>query len=80
MEYSGTCPYCNIEIIVEKLNCCIMRCGIYQLKNRKWRQMPKHGRKEQIKKIINNYKIFGCGNPIKYDKIQKKIIKSEWNS
>lgn len=80
MENSQSCPHCGIEIILEKLNCCILRCGIYQLKNGKWRQMPKHGKIERIKKIIENHSVIGCGNPIKYEKVQKKLIKSHWNS
>ena len=35
------CPYCQMKIIIEKINCGIMRCGIYKLKNGKWKQMPK---------------------------------------
>jgi len=80
MQSSQRCPHCGIEIIIEELKCCIIRCGIYQLKNGKWRQMPKHGKQERIQKIIENHNIIGCGNPIKYEKSQKKLIKSSWKS
>ena len=74
------CPYCQMKIIIEKINCGIMRCGIYKLKNGKWKQMPEHGKKEKITKIIENSETIGCGNPIKYEKKSKILVKIDWNT
>jgi len=74
------CPYCKTKIILEKINCGIFRCGIYQLKNGKFRQLPKHGSKNRIDTIKNKYKVYGCGNPVKYHKKTKTLIKTNWSS
>ena len=50
------CPYCNLKIELVKINCGIFRCGIYQLKNGKFRQLPKHGTEKRIKTIISKHK------------------------
>jgi len=74
MDKIHKCPNCLIEIQLEKINCGILRCGIYQLKNKKWKQLPKHGSESRINDILRNYKTIGCGISLKYDKKQHKLI------
>jgi hypothetical protein len=71
------CPYCSVAIQLVAVNCGILRCGLYQLKNGKIRQLPKHGSKEKIDRIKEKYGIlYGCGNPIKYE--NKTLVKTHW--
>ena len=75
------CPYCNMCIELEKVNCGILRCGIYKLKNGKVKQLPKHGKQNTIEKIIKEKRLlFGCGNPIKYNKQLQCFDKTTWDS
>ena len=74
MEKIHKCPNCLIRIELEKINCGILRCGIYQLKNKKWKQLPKHGSESRIKEIFMNHQTIGCGKSLKYDKKQNRLI------
>jgi len=73
------CPHCELGISLDEIKCGIMRCGIYKLKNGKWKQMPKHGKEETIKKILNNNEYFGCGNPLGFRKDLNILIGVNWN-
>lgn len=75
-----TCPHCSIDIEIVKLNCGIFRCGIFQLKNGNFRQLPKHAKQGVIQKIKNHFVVYGCGNPIKYDQLTNQLIITDWNS
>ena len=75
-----TCPHCSIDIEIAQLNCGIFRCGIFQLKNGSFRQLPKHGTQDNIQKIKDNFLVYGCGNPIKYNNIEDKLVSTNWNS
>jgi len=57
-----TCPHCNEFILIEELNCCIFRHGVF-IKNNK--QINPHSTKEMCDYYINNNKIYGCGKPYK---------------
>lgn len=71
------CPYCGIQIELIKINCGILRCGIYRTNRGTIRQIPKHASEKQIIKLRkNNQIIFGCGNPIQYK--NDKLVKCEW--
>ena len=56
------CPHCNEFMLIEELNCCIFRHGVF-IKNNK--QMDPHSSKELCDYYINNKKIYGCGKPYK---------------
>lgn len=80
MDKIYNCPHCSIDIEIEKLNCGIFRCGIFQLKNGNFRQLPKHAKQNIIQIIKEKFVVYGCGNPIKYDKLQDKLIPTNWDS
>lgn len=71
------CPHCGIKIDLIKVNCGVLRCGIYQLKNGKIRQLPKHASEERIE-LLKPRIIIGCGNPIKFS--NNRLIKTSWLS
>ena len=56
------CPHCNEYVIIEKLNCCIFRHGIYK-KNLK--QINPHLSKNVCDSYIINNQIYGCGKPFR---------------
>ena len=60
-----SCPNCSLLIIIEPLNCKIIRCGGYFINN-KFIQFPQHSSQQQINELKKN-KYIGCGNPIKYE-------------
>jgi hypothetical protein len=57
-----TCPHCNDQTIIEKLNCGIFRHGSYKLSGK---QIDPHTSKEVCDDLINNNLIYGCGKPFK---------------
>jgi len=85
------CPYCNIPIELEQINCKILRCGIYivgsdfdrnlvnpdtqNITHNIVRQIPPHSKEEYVKNLTI---LFGCGNPLKYD--DGVLCKTDWNS
>jgi hypothetical protein len=54
------CPHCNDFILIEELNCCIFRHGVF-IKNNK--QMDQHASEELCNYYIKKKKIYGCGKP-----------------
>ena len=70
------CPFCNIQIELVKVNCGILRCGIYETRQGKIKQLPKHASEKTIMNLRNRI-IFGCGNPIEYK--NNILIKSSWD-
>jgi len=69
-----SCPHCNEPIIIEQLNCCIFRHGIFKTTGL---QICPHSSKELCEYYTNNNLIFGCGNPfkiIKHNNEYKAII------
>jgi len=57
-----TCPHCNEFVLIEELNCCIFRHGVF-IENDK--QIDPHCSKELCDYYVNNKKIYGCGKPYK---------------
>ena len=54
------CPHCQEPVLIEKLNCCIFRHGIFK-KNRE--QINAHASKDLCDFYIQNDLILGCGKP-----------------
>ena len=61
-EFIVKCPHCGDEIIIEKLNCCIFRHGIYK---HNLQQIPPHAPKNICDELVNTDQIFGCGKPFR---------------
>ena len=57
-----TCPHCQDNIIIEKMNCCIFRHGIMKDTNV---QMDPHTTKEICDDLANKNLIYGCGKPFR---------------
>lgn len=64
-----TCPHCNEYVVIEELNCCIFRHGIYIFNGK---QIDPHLPKADCDYLFQNKRIFGCGKPF-------RIIKNENN-
>ena len=62
IQFIITCPNCEELIIIEKLNCCIFRHGVYKKTNK---QINPHTSQEKCEKLIKDNLIFGCGKPFK---------------
>ena len=60
------CPHCEEIVLLEKLNCCIFRHGVFKDSEK---QMNPHASKEECDKYIKEQKIYGCGKPFKVIKI-----------
>ena len=56
------CPHCNDFILIEELNCCIFRHGVF-IKNNK--QMDQHASEELCNYYIKKKKYMVVGNHIK---------------
>jgi len=54
------CPHCNDLVIIEELNCCIFRHGVF--KNSGIQICP-HASKEVCDNLVKNNSIYGCGKP-----------------
>jgi hypothetical protein len=67
------CPYCNVSIVIESINCGIFRCGIYKHNHE---QIPPHLSKEECNKLVKENKIWGCGQPFQLH--NGKLIKCGW--
>jgi hypothetical protein len=55
-----TCPHCSDPIIIEELNCCIFRHGIFK---ETALQIDPHSSEELCNYYISQKKIYGCGKP-----------------
>jgi hypothetical protein len=55
-----TCPTCNEYIVIEKLNCCIFRHGIFKDTNK---QIDPHSPKNICDFYVKENQIYGCGKP-----------------
>jgi hypothetical protein len=64
-----SCPHCLENILIEQLNCCIFRHGVFKNNGI---QIEPHSPKERCDHYIQNKLIYGCGKPF-------KIIKNENN-
>jgi hypothetical protein len=54
------CPHCDDYVIIEKLNCCIFRHGIFK---NTLKQIDPHTSKIECEKYISENLIYGCGKP-----------------
>lgn len=62
MELCVMCPNCNDYVILEKLNCCIFRHGVYK---HNLQQIHPHLPENECKKVVEHGLIYGCGKPFK---------------
>jgi hypothetical protein len=56
------CPHCNQFIIIEQLNCCIFRHGVFMNTGE---QIPPHLERNKCDQLVNERLIYGCGCPFK---------------
>lgn len=56
------CPHCKEPILIEKLNCCIFRHGIFKGNST---QIDPHASKSLCDYYVEKQLIFGCGKPFK---------------
>ena len=54
------CPHCQELVLIEKLNCCIFRHGIFKQNGE---QINAHASKDLCDFYIQNDLILGCGKP-----------------
>ena len=59
-EWIVICPHCNEYLIINELNCCIFRHGIFKHTGE---QMNPHASKQECDELKKNDLIFGCGKP-----------------
>ena len=69
------CPSCNRPIEVLAVKCGIFRCGVYK---KSQRQLGSHAKEEYVKRMLEQDKIYGCGNPFKVDKKSHMVSKCGW--
>ena len=55
-------PACQMVIIVEQLNCCIFRCGVFK---ETFQQIPPHLSKIDCLDLIDRKLIYGCATPFR---------------
>ncbi len=67
------CPYCDISIIIEQINCGIFRCGIFK---DTYKQVDPHLSKIECDKLILNNSIYGCSKP--FQVINNTIVKCDY--
>ena len=68
-----TCPNCKQFIIIEQLNCCIFRCGVYKQNGE---QIPPHLEREKCLELVRERLIYGCGQAFKI--IENKAEKCDY--
>ena len=56
------CPHCKVPVLIEKLNCCIFRHGIFKCSKK---QIDAHTNKYLCDLYIEKDLIFGCGKPFR---------------
>lgn len=54
------CPHCKDTVIIEQLNCCIFRHGVFKDSGQ---QIQPHAPKSECDNLVDNGLIFGCGKP-----------------
>lgn len=68
------CPHCDELILIEKLNCCIFRHGVFKNSHK---QINPHLNKKECEMLVKENKIYGCGKPFKIiveNNIYKTIV------
>lgn len=61
------CPHCKDTVIIEQLNCCIFRHGVFKDSGQ---QISPHAPKLECDNLFENNLIFGCSKPF-------QIVKDE---
>ena len=64
-----SCPWCEIPILIEKLNCRIFRHGTLIVNGQ---QINPHETKEVCDHFVANDMIYGCGKPFKVEENENK--------
>ena len=64
------CPHCSDPIIIEELNCCIFRHGIFKETSL---QIDPHSSEELCNYYISQKKIYGCGKPFRVE-VDKAVV------
>lgn len=73
-QYIKECPYCNIPIEIESINCGIFRCGVI-----KSGQINPHASKEQIEHLKSTQDwVAGCGGPMRYNQMMNQLEKCDY--
>lgn len=67
------CPNCNQYIIIEQLNCCIFRCGVFKSN---YEQINPHLGKKECDQLARERLIYGCGYPFKI--VDSKAVKCDY--
>jgi DNA-directed RNA polymerase subunit RPC12/RpoP len=70
-ELQVICPHCDGLIIIEALNCCVFRHGIYKSGGI---QIHPHLDKQMCDKLVENDLIYGCGKPFEIVITETKYI------
>ena len=65
------CPHCNEHIIIEQLNCCIFRHGVF-IKD--GNQINPHEKKELCDLYVKENLIYGCGKPFIIVNKENKLV------
>lgn len=65
------CPHCQLQIIIEEVNCQIFRHGVYKSSGE---QLNPHASKDECDKAVVEGIIYGCGKPFRIDFIERKWI------
>lgn len=68
-----TCPWCNVEIIIEKINCAIFRHAVYKIS---FEQVPPHLAEIECKLAISQDLVWGCCLP--FEILNEKATKCEY--
>lgn len=67
------CPHCKEHVLIEQLNCCIFRHGIYVGSGK---QIDPHLPKDQCVLLAKTKLIYGCGKPFKI--VKKEGLENEY--
>ena len=71
MEPIVKCPHCNEFIIIEKINCGIVRHGIIKST---LKQMESHLPKDKCDQLKERNMIFGCGKPFQILMVNGEMV------
>ena len=65
------CPHCDVDILIEKINCAIFRHGVLKTN---MEQIHPHLPKQECEALYANNLIYGCGKPFKIDYINNQHV------
>ena len=70
MSFIISCPHCNTDVIIEKINCGIFRHGVVKSTGR---NISPHAKKPYCDKMFAQGLIYGCGKPFQVKQNNGKI-------